>query len=117
MSLIWHLLTPSVPLHEMTHAAAALPWADDLDADLSRDTAQVEVTFDEGTPIWAVYLHSLAPTIVGLGLLLLVVALFGVPTVGTLTGLAVHELGLLVILGLNWVIYSFPSAADRRPLS
>lgn len=116
MSLLWHLLTPSVPLHELTHALAALPWASNIDASLIRDDAQVDVTLPEGTPLWAVYLVSLAPTLVGLGLLLGLIALFGVPSVSALSGFAIHELGLLVILALNWVIFTYPSRGDRRPL-
>ncbi|WP_396614115.1 hypothetical protein ACH9L7_20260 (plasmid) [Haloferax sp. S1W] len=116
MSVLWHLLTPSVPLHELTHALAALPWASDIDASLFRDDAQVDVTLPEGTPLWAVYFVSLAPTLVGLGLLLIFIALFGIPTISTVAEFAIHELGLLVILALNWVIFTYPSQGDRRPL-
>ncbi|RDZ39402.1 hypothetical protein C5B91_20115 [Haloferax sp. Atlit-10N] len=116
MSFLWHLLTPSVPLHELTHAFVALPWATDIDARLSRSDAHVDVTLPEGTPIWAVYAVSMAPTVVGLGVALIAIALFGVPSVTTLSQLAIHELGLLVILALNWAIFTYPSEGDRRPL-
>ena len=114
MSLRTWLLTPSVPLHELTHAAFALPWAD-VKVALAGENARVEFDWSETTPTWAVRLAHLAPTLVGLGLLLVLVALFGIPTASTLAHLAIHELGLVVILALNWAVFTYPSAADRQP--
>ncbi|SFR34111.1 hypothetical protein [Halogeometricum limi] len=114
MTLRTWLTTPSVPLHELTHAAFALPWAD-VDIELAGADPRVKFDWSASTPTWAVRLAHLAPTLVGLGILLVLVALFGIPTASTLEQLAIHELGLLVILAANWAVFTYPSEADRRP--
>jgi len=114
MSRLSTLLTPSVPLHELTHAVAAYPWAD-IDICLDGTDSRVTMDWDDDAPVWAVRLAHLAPTLVGLGIAMLLVVVFGVPSVSGLGGLALHDLGLLVILFVNWVVYVFPSYADRHP--
>ncbi|WP_224332870.1 hypothetical protein [Haloprofundus halobius] len=114
--VLWHLLTPAVPLHELTHALVALPWASNVETDLQRGDAEVRITWRDETPLWAVYLAHLAPMLVGLGLVLVAVATIGVPSASSLEGLGIHEAGLLLILACNWAIYSFPSYEDRHPL-
>ena len=111
---LWLLVTPAVPLHELTHAVVARRWGQVRNVSLLGDEA-VDIEWGAGTPAWAVRVAHLAPTICGLLLGLVVLAVVGVPSASWYQGAALWQVGLLICVVLNWLVYTYPSPADRRP--
>lgn len=103
-------------LHELTHIAAALPWATDWrlvvgprDSDAPMD---VFVEFDEDAPRVGVALTHLAPFLAGLLGALAAVAALELGLVGTPS--TPRELLVYSALAMAWALYSLPSAQDRH---
>ena len=118
-AFLWNLVTglPAVPLHEAAHAVVARAAGADVEAGVDGRRPFVQMRWSAGTSRLAVWSAHLAPTVIGFGLLLVLVALFGIPSARDLGSFAVHELALLVMLAVNWVVFSYPSREDRRPFS
>lgn len=101
-------------LHELTHAAAAAPWATDWqivvgpgEAELSMHTV---VEFRDDTPAWAEAFAHLAPFVTGLlGALVAGLMLMLGRGIGGVTG---WDLLVYSALGMAWALYTLPSRAD-----
>lgn len=107
---------PALVLHELTHAAAAAPFAE-VSIDLLSTTPNVEMRWSDGAPRLAVRVAHLAPTLLG-GVLTALTTL----TIGSLASAAVpsnpfHALALGMLVSYNWLLYVWPSETDRRPFT
>lgn len=125
--LLGTLLTPAEPLHEVTHALFARPFAS-TSFEWDGASAQTRIDWERGTPLIWVRVTHLAPTIVGVAM-----GLVSVPFLPLLGGAvermgaavarllgapsAAPELSLLIAVCLlvNWVVYAYPSRGDRHP--
>jgi hypothetical protein len=72
LSAVWAvatnlLLLPSRLVEESIHAAAAIPWADEIVVRLDprADDAETLIRYRDGTPRWAVSVAHVAPELVG----------------------------------------------------
>jgi hypothetical protein len=121
------LLLPAEPLHELTHAAFAAPYAD-TSFRMRGYAASARLVWREGTPRAWVRVAHLAPTI--LGVLVGVCAIPFLPvidaaltTIGNETALLLGasnlkpEVRVLVSVSamMNWLVYLWPSYSDRHP--
>ena len=109
----------AVIVHEFAHAFAALPFVERVDVTVGTSSAAASMKWRRDAPVLAVRVAHLAPTLVGLGLALVLVALFGVPDAAWLAYAAARPLDALValVVGLNWAVFTYPSREDRRPFS
>lgn len=105
---------PALVAHELTHAAAAAPYAD-ARIRLFTTHPHVELHWQRGTPRLAVRVAHLAPTIVGL-LCTAVLAVVAAPAFAVaLPSNPFNAAALGLLLAYNWWLYCWPSASDRRP--
>jgi len=129
LGLLSWLLLPAEPLHELTHAAVAAPYAD-TSIKMRGTAASARLAWREGTPRAWVRVAHLAPTI--LGVLLGVCAVPFLPvidttlsTLGDQTALLFGAPGLkpefrvLVSVSalVNWMVFAWPSHSDRHPFA
>lgn len=114
----WYTLSgvPAVLAHEATHALVATLLGADVEAGAEDGRAYVDMVWPEETPSLAVVAAHLAPTVLGLGLLLLLLALFGLPSPASLSEAGIHQIAILVLLATQWAVFVYPSREDRRPL-
>lgn len=120
LSPLLTLLTPAEPLHEATHAVAALLAGADVDVERSGLGASTRIEWQPGTPLVLVRLTHVAPTILGsmLGAAVAFVA-FVSPDVFLAVARPLQdelEFVLSVYALVNWVIYVLPSYQDLFPL-
>ncbi|WP_138798000.1 hypothetical protein [Halostella sp. PRR32] len=129
LGLLGTLLTPAEPLHEVTHALFARPFAS-TSFEWDGASAQTRIDWERGTPVVWVRVTHLAPTIVGVAM-----GLLSVPFLPLLAGAvrslgvavarllgapsAASELSLLIAVCLlvNWIVYAYPSRGDRNPFN
>jgi hypothetical protein len=129
LGLLSWLLLPAEPLHELTHAAFAAPYAD-TSVRMRGSSASARLAWREGTPEAWVRVAHLAPTIIGV--LLGVCAIPFLPvidvaltTIGNQTAIVLGlpslkpELRVLVSVSAmtNWLVFLWPSYSDRHPFS
>lgn len=106
------LTLPVRLLHELSHLAVALPWADDWQIVVDADDAAARVSWAEDTPAWGVVLSALAPALLGLGVALSALAFVlstGRPLPQSLMDALWWTLGVV-----GWALYTAPSPADCR---
>lgn len=115
------LLWPSAALHELTHLLPVVPWLTSVDVHL-RGEASVTCEVASDTPVWAIRLAAIAPTVVGVLIagIIYVTVLAGSPLSYTVT---IRE-GLAVEAGVKplawalctawWYWYTWPSEQDRE---
>ena len=118
-ALVSMLPVVAVIVHEFTHAVASLPFVERVDVRVGSSSADATFEWRRDAPLLAVRVAHLAPTLVGLGLALVLVALFGVPSPAWIAYAVARPLDALValIVGLNWAVFTYPSPEDRRPFS
>jgi hypothetical protein len=114
----WYCFTgvPAVLAHEATHAAVGRLLGADVEAGAEDGRAYVDLTWPRGTPSLAIVATHLAPTLVGLGLLLVLLATVGLPRPASIAEASIGYLALLVLLATQWAVFTYPSREDRRPL-
>jgi hypothetical protein len=99
-------------LHEVTHVAAAIPWADDWAVLIGRDGAHAHIEWADGAPDWAAVVSSYAPAAVG-GVVALVLAAYLAltqqPLPDDLVGVAWWATGAAA-----WALYAAPTPADQQ---
>lgn len=98
------LLAPADLAHEMTHVVAASSWADRAEI-VSWIPAYAEMDYPAGTPLYAIKVANVAPTLVGL---------FVIPLIPIVAGVAPKPVEIYIYA--LWVIYTMPSGADLAPL-
>lgn len=122
------LLTPASALHELTHLLVAKPFAAETEYQRVGLSERARLVWECGTPTAWVRLAHLAPTLLGVGMALVMLPLLpaledAVVLVGTALAYqlgmpeAAPELSALVGMGVlvNWVVYAWPSYGDRHP--
>lgn len=103
---------PAVLAHEGTHVVCSRPWFEIDELRLGFPRPAVIGRWDADTPRWGILLGKLGPTLVGLlvGLCALVGWSYGLVGAPNGTG----ETLVLGLVAINWGIYAWPSADDRR---
>lgn len=103
------IMFPAVLAHELTHAAVAWPW---IQASRPSDLVdrlvppRLELDYPAGTPVLAVVVANLAPTVVGAALVPFVLPwALGLPV------------PLLAYVFGAWALYTWPSADDLAVLT
>ena len=107
---------PALVLHELTHAAAAVPFAD-VSVDLASAHPHAELQWREGTPRAAIRAAHLAPTMLGVVVAALTALTAGAALSGSLPSNPFHALAVGLLVAYNWLLYVWPSASDRRPFA
>jgi len=121
------LLLPAEPLHELTHALVASPYAS-VSFRMRGYAASARLAWPADTPRGWVRLAHLAPTLVGVMLGVCAVPFLPVldallSTMGTEAAVllgateARQEMQVLVSLAalVNWMVFTWPSHSDRHP--
>jgi len=115
LTTVWALFAaPAVLVHELTHAVASLPWASQLAVVVEPSTgrAVTRVEWQESAGQTARTVAALAPFLGGL------VAAAGAVALWLRNGVTIPasatDLAQWAILSAWWVIYMFPSGADRK---
>ncbi len=107
---------PAIVLHELTHAAAAAPFAETR-IQWFGAVPHAEHHWQTDTPRVAVRIAHLAPTIVGV-ICTLTTAAVAVPVIYEgLPANPFHAAAIALLLAYNWILYCWPSVTDRRPFS
>jgi len=98
---------PAMILHELTHMALALPWADESAIIVDETGPAHHVNWADDTPLWAVALTSLGPTLLGS-----LVGLVGLWRLLTAPPASASDMLVAAAIAGYWVIYVAPSPAD-----
>lgn len=102
------VMFPILFAHEAAHAGAATLLGIRVhEFDVSVREGRPHVSLDvRGVAYWRVVVACLAPTIVGLAVAVVMLAVVGVPAASAST----------LVAGLCWLLFSWPSLDDARPL-
>jgi hypothetical protein len=105
---LWRLASwPATLLHELTHMLLALPWAEESAIIVDDVGVAHHVNWRQDTPMWAIVLASLGPTMLGS-----VVGLVGLIQLVTTPPGTVTEWLLAGAIAGWWTIYAAPSGDD-----
>lgn len=99
---------PATLAHELTHMLVALPWAVESAIIVDERGPAHYVRWDDDTPAWAVWLASLAPTLLGSA-----VGLIGLLRLLTAPPATLNTWLLAGAIAGYWTIYVAPSHDDR----
>lgn len=108
---------PPTLAHELTHAAAAWPWArrTELDHAPWHGAAYCDVEWEADAPAWAIRVAAVAPTILGSAFALAVLSWIAVAG-GSLPATGQRQAAWLAV-GAYWLVFWAPSTADLRALA
>lgn len=109
-------LTPGVWLHERAHAVVGREAGAAVALEESTLGGRVVLSWPADVARWRIRVAHLAPTLVGLAAAVLAFLALGVFDLG---GWLASTQGLLasVYASVQWWLFSWPSAADRRPFA
>lgn len=98
---------PATLAHELTHMFAALPWAKESAVIVDDRGPAHYVTWRDETPRWAIWIASLAPTLLGS-----LVGVVGLARLAMTPPSTLNEWALAAAIAGYWIIYVAPSGDD-----
>lgn len=116
-----NVLLPAMPLHELTHALVGRLVGADVEMGIDEWGPFASFEWPQSVTKRDVQLTHIAPTIVGatMGVLLGAMGflLFDVVQVVGYVSADLVRLFAAVYITTNWIVYSWPSEADRAPIT